>query len=119
MKIFVAGKMEDADIIVDIMNDIEDSGHTVTCDWIDLAKRKVGRERYAVENIEGVRNCDMLIAYMVTEYIYRCQFAEIGMALIENKPVIIIGKMFEDCIFRHHPFVTVVDDIGSALDMFP
>lgn len=116
MKVFVAGKAEDEEIIVDIMDRLESLGHTVACNWLVLARRKIGRRNYAIENEKGARECDILIAYMLTEYIYRCQFVEIGIALGHKKPVVIIGKMFDDCIFRHHPNVVVVADIDAGFE---
>ena len=116
MKVFVVGKAEDAVIIEEIMEELEDLGHTIACDWIDLAQRRVGRRNYAMENEKGARECDILIAYMQTEYVYRCQFVEIGIALGHRKPVVIIGTMFDDCIFRYHPNVVLVDDIDAGFE---
>lgn len=118
MKIYVAGKWKERKKVKDIMDMFESRGHIITCDWtkhiaperylvkdghgvfdkdykwennIDWAEN--GHKTYAEEDLEGVRNCDVFVAYMPDETIcYKGAWIEMGIALGLNKKVILIGN---------------------------
>lgn len=118
MKIYVAGKWSERDKIKSIMEMFESRGHTITCDWTKhIAPEKItnahdkglftkkydwsknedwaqnGHKTYAEEDLEGVRSCDVLVAYMPTpDIFYKGAWVEIGIAIALNKKIIIIGK---------------------------
>jgi len=115
MKIYVAGKWEDRDIIKYIQRSLIKDEHKITCDWTNHSSHSHSME-YAIADLEGVRNCNLLIAYMMHDYIYKGAWAEIGAALILNKPVIIIGNRADSGIFVHHPLVHKVNNIQEMLD---
>lgn len=118
MKIYVAGKWSERNRVKSIMEALESRKHTITCDWTrHIAPERItkahgdglftksydwsknedwaqnGHKTYAEEDLEGVRLCDVLVAYMPTpEIFYKGAWIEIGIALGLNKKVIIIGK---------------------------
>lgn len=116
MKIYVAGKWEERQIIRKIHDSLVSGGHSITCDWTNHTEHSHAKD-YAVEDIEGVKQCDLLIAYMYNEYAYKGVWAEIGAALVLDKPVIILGNMANTGIFSHHPLVTKVDSFFNIFEI--
>jgi len=114
MKIYVAGKWKEREKVRSIMDMLEARGHIITCDWtkhtlpenieLDRAHKeksfikdynwaKNGHKTYAKEDLNGVRTCDVLVAYMPdTDVFYKGAWIEVGIALGLDKKVIIIGK---------------------------
>lgn len=114
MFIYVAGKWEDRELIRKIHEELVSMGHTITCDWTNHTEHRHAVD-YAIEDLEGVRQCDLLIAYMKKPYMYKGVWAEIGGALILNKPVLVIGDQGDSGIFINHPLVTRVNTITGAM----
>lgn len=101
MKVYVASKWEKRSIARRIMDRIEKSGHEIACDWTVHDGHE--RERYAIEDINGVRACDILFAYMDGDECYKGVMCEIGAAIALNKPVVVFGGTTS--IFMDHPNV--------------
>lgn len=102
------------------MDMFEARGHTITCDWtghVHPDKSKV----YALEDLEGIRACDVLVAYMPDPNVfYKGAWIEVGMALGLDKKVIIIGKDVTT-VFLGLPNIVVVqykEDALSIIDNF-
>lgn len=129
MKIYVAGKWSERDKVKSIMETLESKGHTITCDWTkhiapegitkntDWAQN--GHKTYAEEDLDGVRLCDVLVAYMPTpEIFYKGAWIEIGIALGLNKKVIIIGRNITSVFLGLHNIVVVdyKEDAFSIID---
>lgn len=112
--IYVAGKWEEREIIREIHKTLISMGHIITCDWTNHTEHGFSM-KYAIEDIEGVKQCDFLIAYMKKEYTYKGVWVEIGGALVLNKPVLVIGDKGDSGIFINHPLVTRVDTIRGAM----
>ena len=96
------------------MDMLEARGHVITCDWtkhtlpesieLDRAYKEKSfvkdydwaqndHKTYAQEDLKGVRNCEVLVAYMPDpDVCYKGAFIEMGIALGLDKKVIIIGK---------------------------
>lgn len=115
-KIYVAGKWEDREIIRDIHKVLTSNGYAITCDWTYHTKH-VDSVKRALEDINGVRQCELLIAYMKNEYAYKGVWAEIGAALALYKQVIVIGDKADACIFINRPFVTRVNTVQKAISI--
>jgi nucleoside 2-deoxyribosyltransferase len=106
MKIYLAGKWSDKKENKDKMNLLIDDGHTITHDWTNneiTTRNHEELQKYAILDINGVMNADVLIAVMDDpEYAYRGTFTEIGAALGNNKPVIIISKCLNEMDIHHY-----------------
>lgn len=118
LRIYVAGKWKEREKVRSIMDMLEARGHLITCDWTkhiaperltkehneglftkeyDWSKNEDwaqnGHKTYAEEDLEGVKTCDILVAYMPDPDIwYKGAWIEIGISLGLDKKVIIIGK---------------------------
>ena len=109
-RVYVAGKWEDREKVRRVQARLRALGDTITHDWTN--SREIDREE-ALRDIEGVKQCDMLVAVLSEEYNHRGTWVEIGAALALGRPVYIIGNG-GPCIFTAHPLVThIEEDLGS------
>lgn len=113
MKVYVAGKFEDRENIRSIYHILKQYGHTIALDWTNHEHPKSDKEQeqWAIADIEGVKQCDTLIAIFSKDYRYRGALIEVGAALALGKPVIIIGSNENSSTLLHHPLVTKLDSI--------
>lgn len=113
MKVYVAGKFEDRDIVRQVYRELKSKGHEITLDWTDHEHSKTTSEqaKWAVEDIEGVKRCDVLIAVLISDYRYRGALIEIGAALALGKRVITLGRNENSSTFLYHPLVTKLDNL--------
>ena len=106
MKIYIAGKWQDRKFIKDIISIIETEGHEITCDWTrhDFSVDGViGNESvYAEEDLQGIRSCELLLAIAERSFVYKGLLCEIGAALVLYKPVYLLGRAIDSCIFTNH-----------------
>ncbi len=110
MKIYVASKWEEHETVRNIMTELESLGHTITCDWTnhEYPKNNVNQQlmEYAIMDIDGVRDADMVIVYAVNPtYTYRGAIGEMTAAIALDKRVCLIGHGIDECIFVNHPLV--------------
>ncbi len=116
MKLYVAGKWSDKDEIGKKIQEFRELGHTITHDWTQietsLNQDPEALKKYSSLDIEAVRECEMLIAWMTDpKYAYRGTYTEIGCALGLKKKVVIISEhtkynpevYYTTNIFFHHP----------------
>lgn len=106
-KIYLAGKWEERKAAKLVMLDLEKEGHIITHDWT-LHEDMNDAVDYAVEDIEGVKNADVLVVLAMKDYPYKGAYCEFGAALALNKPVFVFGGFMDSCIFINHPLVTKV-----------
>ena len=91
MKIFVAGTWEYKKKIKKWMELLERNGHTITCDWtMHIESSEMGKLEYAVEDIEGIKKCDIFV--LDAEGKSNGKMIEVGIALILKKPIYVIEE---------------------------
>ena len=97
MKFYVCGKWGDKPLAQRVMNHIRSAADEITHDWTTFKADGPEYQRLAIcagKNVEGVQQCEILIALMTDEtYAYRGTFTEIGVALGLAKSVIIVGPV--------------------------
>ena len=112
MKFYVAGKWEDRILVRFWHRVLKGKGHEITCDWTDHEYPGEGQQHllagYAMADIKGVRDCDVLIALFQEPRHYRGTLVEIGGALALGKPVWVLGPEERSCIFMEHPLVVTM-----------
>lgn len=133
MKIYVAGKWTEIDIINDVQNKLRSQGHTITHDWTCIegmgdqinftpVQRLEYDTRCAILDINGVKEADLVFAVMSDKkYPYRGTFTEIGCALGLDKKIIIVCTgddyyCISNCFFWH-PNITHVKTIDEGLEL--
>ena len=121
MKIYVAAKYEDREFVRELYRTLESKGHTITCDWTnhdmypeDVPEIKKGS--YALDDIVGVQECDVLIAVFLWKRHQRGALIELGAALGLNKPVLIIGHHESSSTLLQHPMITRFSHVDDALE---
>ena len=112
MKIYVASKWQEREMVKYIIDRLKYRNHEIMADWTDHPKHAHNRA-YAIEAMAGIKECDLLIAYMVNEHYYKGAWADIGAAIILNIEVYIIGDVTG--VFSDHPLVTKFGTIAQVM----
>lgn len=119
MKIYVSGKWEDRANVKLLYAVLRHAGHTITCDWTthDYPQRNAKKvlQGYATDDIRGVTVADLVICLFRRRLPYRSAFIEMGAALALSKPVYVLGKTQDACIFMNHPLVKQYDTLAALL----
>jgi len=105
------------------MNELIKLGHSITHDWTSFENEGDSKSRMsqsAVNDINGVKSCDVLIAFLTDpKYAYRGSFSECGCALGLNKQTIIVNAdELSYCttnVFYHHPSILHVKSWDELL----
>lgn len=106
MKIYVAGKWKEASYVQEVMDMLKLKGHEITCDWTGHVHPEKSKE-YAIEDLEGVKNCDIVFALMPDPTtFYKGAWIEIGMGLALNKKIIVVGEEVSS-VFLGHPNISL------------
>lgn len=115
-KVYLAGKFHDEQMPSRMASLIEKGFH-ITHDW--TINKDVPLKEAAILDINGVKECDVLIAIMDDEsYSYRGTFTEIGCAIALGKRIIIVNTNPDaECVnlcFYHHPQIEYCDSFLGA-----
>lgn len=118
-KVYLAGKFDD-ELMPSRMSFLSVEGFIVTHDW--TINKDVPLKEAAILDINGVKECDILIAVMDDEsYSYRGTFTEIGCAIGLGKRIIIVNKNKNaECVnlcFYHHPQIEYCGSFLKACSM--
>lgn len=133
MKVYVAGKWTEIEVIHRVQEKLQEQGHTITHDWTRVEGMKDQLTftpeqeleydtRCAILDVNGVKDADLLFVVMTDkEYAYRGTFTEVGCGLGLSKQIVIVCPGTSDyyctsnCFFRH-PLITHVNTIEEGLD---
>jgi nucleoside 2-deoxyribosyltransferase len=120
MKYYIAGKFDDHERVHELIEWVDRIGE-VTHDWTLLepvSDKEVPildeYRRTALLDFQGIDDCDIVVALMDREYIFRGTWVEVGYALAQGKEVVIIGRANAmRCNFSGHPRVSILDNIDE------
>ncbi len=115
MKIYVASKFENKYEVKELIKELEALGHTITKDWT-LSTESSPQE--AVEDYNGVINCDIYIGLFEDNLRYQGALVEFGIALANNKPIFILGDQLDGMIFMKMPGITKFRNRDQLLGAF-
>jgi len=104
MKVYVAGKYQDRSHVRSIMDSLEVNGYEITYDWT-VHDPTSDTTVCARNDIDGVRHCDVLLALVQQDFVYKGLFCEIGAALVMHKFVFLLGNAIDSCIFTDHHLI--------------
>jgi nucleoside 2-deoxyribosyltransferase len=125
LKIYVAGKWQERILCRTIMSELEKAGHKITCDWtnhdypdptLPESEQRAFLQRWALLDIAGVQDADVLVFVAFNKNDYRGAFVELGAAIGLGKRVFVIGNAIDSCIFVAHPLVKKVVDFDELLE---
>lgn len=100
MKFYVATKWEERARARQIMSQLIDAGHTITYDWT-MQEQESGLQAQA--DLNGVIEADVLVFIAEQDLNYKGALIEIGAALGQGMPVVVIGDapITETMFFKH------------------
>jgi nucleoside 2-deoxyribosyltransferase len=101
---YIAAKWEEREVAARLARSLQQAGHRPSHPWWDDQAHFPDPRREAEACIRGVREADVLIAYMVNSLPYQGVWVEIGAALASGRPVYLIGPK-RGCLFEDHPLV--------------
>lgn len=112
MRVYVAGKTHDYEIVREVQAAVKAHGHTITHDWtaaVETHGPANDREpltgsqarMYAIDDFEGVVTADHVL--VVPHENWCGTLLEIGAALTHDIRVTILGTPHQRCVFWAHP----------------
>ena len=120
MNCFVSTKFEQRDQAKAFMLKLEAAGHSVTHDWTTETADNLTRDefvptmqRFANDDIEGVRRAEVLI--LINQPNCRGAYVEDGIAIALGKPVIVIHAERGEHVFFYAPNHYLVKTEEDAL----
>lgn len=125
MKLYVAGKFEEAARVRQVHKRLRNAGHEITHDWTNEDPgERTGDELgaflrdCAIKDYDGVRTADAVLVLNHPHLFGGA--AEMGMALALGKPVFLVEPWLRDNIFFHLPResgMRTFPDLDSALSV--
>lgn len=119
MNIYVASKFENKEKVREAINLLTQAGHDIAADWTQHSLEGVPEDKkknYQIEcayyDFNAVKRCHVLI--LLDHPNMKGAYTEVGIALGAYKPVIVVGKIYDN-IFFHLPNVELVDTIEQAI----
>jgi hypothetical protein len=125
MKIYVAGKFEEKDIILNTHKKLKEMGHTISYNWTThknikpyIKNQKIALQ-YAQNELDGILNSDIFI--YLTNKTGHTLFMEFGTALaslkITGKPQIYaVGAHNVDSTWFFNPLVKRIDSLEEVIE---
>lgn len=117
MKIYIAGKWEEHEIIAEYAARLEDRRHEITFAWFRLHLGGVPLSDAAAEDVEGVLQADTCVFVFERQLHYKGAFAELGLAIASNKRIILVGSGGDSCVFAHLSTVERVETFEECLEV--
>lgn len=125
MKIYVASRTENRKKVSEIHEKLKKKGCKITTDWTKhknikpYKKNPEKSKEYSEEDINGVRDADVLIL-LTTKESSKGMYIELGAAIIlkllTGKPeIFIVGDYNTESIFYFHPVVNRVNSIEDVI----
>jgi nucleoside 2-deoxyribosyltransferase len=112
MKIYVATKWENKARAKDIMNQLENLGHSITYDWTTQEQESSVQ---AANDIKGVQQADCVVGLFEWDFVYKGALIEVGAALGLEKPVFVLGDaLITKTLFFKHPLVKHITSIEQV-----
>ncbi len=124
MKVYVAARFYEKEIVLDVYKKLKAQGHTITADWTPhknikpYSQNPDTAKEYAIEDIEGVRNSDIFIL-ILGDQAGTGTSSELGAAILSNlsfqKPkIFVVGKYIDQNFCFYHPSVIRKDTIEDV-----
>ena len=117
MKVYIAGKYEERELIKKYADQLRAEGHTITKAWFERPDMDLSEE--AIEDVIGVVSADVCIFVFEHDLPYSGALTEFGMALVGYRDhfplVIVVGHACDRNIFMHIPCVKKVETFKDAL----
>lgn len=123
MKVYIAAPWKDKELMADISGRVEGAGHEITHKWWEVENTpesertvQILREQ-AVKDVLGVKNADLVLVLNTAKS--EGKSLEQGVAIGDNKPIVIVGKRgeFSMNVFHYLDNYRWVETVGEALEV--
>ena len=116
MKVYLAGKWQEAATIKQYADELRSLGHTITMPWFECHVAPAVEElrQSAIEDFNGVCDADIAIFIFEKKLPYAGAYTELGIALASGCEVVIVGSGGNSNIFTSMPEVEKVDTWNQA-----
>ncbi len=118
MKVYVAGKVEDKDLIAEIEDTLRAMGHEITCDW---AKRETAKDEgnrteeesivLAEEKLMGILTCSVLLLICMNGKPSEEPQVEFGIGLGTGKKIYVVGHALDSSVFMAIPSLVRLENL--------
>lgn len=126
MKFYVAARFFEKETVKEVYRRIVEKGHSITKDWTEheditpYGDNIPQAQRCSKEDIRGVIDADVFI--LLTSAGGHGMWVELGAAIatcaMTSIPAIfVVGPHADDCMFSHHPLVTVVNNLDEVFEL--
>lgn len=118
MKFYIASRFGNKEEVRKIIEFLRERGHDVSMDWTvhesikPFEKNMERAKRYAIEDIDGVRDCDVFI--LISDEAGTGMYIELGVAIALDKRIFVVGEHTERTIFYFHPKIQRRDSIEDV-----
>ena len=110
MRIYLAGKWEEAAVIKQYADELRFLGHTITMPWFeDHVNGQEDLAQSAIEDEAGIVNAEMAIFIFEKSLPYAGSYTELGIAIALRRRIVIVGPAADRNVFVNHPCVEKVD----------
>ena len=126
MKIYVAGSSKETSIMRGWMGHLRNFGHEITYDWTNDVDQGIQNENCAVTDVSAVLDAEVVLARISPLHTQRGTWLEMGVAIGQGIPVLVIEDDMYRNVFKHHPlihslglFVSINTVIVKLNELFP
>ena len=107
MKIYLAGRFVNKELLKAKRSDLEKLGHFITSRWLD--GQPYSKQDNALMDLEDIDKADAIVLYADTvpqpERPYGGMFVEFGYGFAKKKKIFVVHPELTRCIFIHLPEV--------------
>lgn len=120
MKIYVASKFENKEVVREVYKQLKENEFKITCDWTNHQKTSDKKPKHilkkqAIEDYQGICDADILLFLPPGG---KGTHIEIGIAMGKGTPVVIIGNVVKENGFYNHPLVQKYNTITEFFDTY-
>lgn len=123
MRIYIAAPWKDKEIMPAVADRVEGAGHTITHKWWEAEDTpeddrtvEILRQQ-AIKDVTGVKTADLVL--VINSAKSEGKSLEQGVAIGDNKPIVIVGKRgeFSKNVFHYLDNYRWVETVGEALEI--
>lgn len=119
MRVYLAGKWEEAAVIKQYADELRFLGHTITMPWFeDHVNGQEDLAQSAIEDEAGIVNAEMAIFIFEKSLPYAGAYTELGVAIALRRRIVIVGRAANRNIFVNHPCVEKVDSWTELIQCY-
>lgn len=115
MKFYISSRTKDIKKVEKIIKKLKEFGHSITFDWLKQNNLKPYTKNpklsasFSEQAFSAIKKCDFFI--LLTDEAGTGMHTELGIAIVQKKKIIIIGKHLNTNIFFFYPNIKRLNSI--------